>query len=112
MDVDRILEFFNRHHVDYLLIGGMNFLALIKSLELLLAWSWLAIGGVTGRLVRGVFSRQLAGATGKVMLQSLALLRCGCAGKGSRDSSQGINGCGRVPKNRSAAVVPSGRSAR
>lgn len=26
MNVDRILETFNRHHVDYLLIGGMNFM--------------------------------------------------------------------------------------
>ena len=26
MNVDLILETFNRHHVDYLLIGGMNFL--------------------------------------------------------------------------------------
>jgi hypothetical protein len=45
-------------------------------------------------------------------VQDWACRRRGDAGRGSRDSSQGINGCGRAPKKRSAAVVPSGRVAR
>jgi hypothetical protein len=99
--------------------GGMGVVGLDRKVVSFASCVRLAIG--SGRVVRVGKSRRgwcaeerrsSPGGGRGWDVQDWACRRRGDAGRGSRDSSQGINGCGRAPKKRSAAVVPSGRVAR